>query len=347
MNRQAYIAELSHLLYYMAPWDRDAVIEKYDRILSESNDLDALIQEIGTPMKLAVTLSRNYEPSPEPKPGEPKPTPISEKEAPPHDEPTAGDLPEDENSSPSEDEPSLEEEPSSDEEPNSGEEPATEEVASGEELHSDEPSSEEAAIDDEASNEDESVTGADPSTETDPPAREEPAAEAEPHNEDIEIQVVEISSEEESLHSGPQPQETDAIFSEILNAATQAQSPISLKGTQSTRRPRPGILIPYIIACILIGIPVMVILFIVNLLIFGSAVMILAFDVYLLSFWGTPEFAGAGNRLLILGMAVLCATAAAAMVALGIWFLQNAMIELPRFLIRFGQEHGYTKEGTI
>lgn len=307
MNRQAYIAELSHLLYYMTPWDRDAAIEKYDRILEESSDLDALMQEIGTPMKLAVTLSRGYEPSPEPKPGIPKPT----------SEPTP-------------------EEDSSPKEEAAGEEPANEDIPSTEAEVIDEVNSSNA--------DDESVTENESSAEDPSPAEEEPAEETEVQGEDVEIQAIEISSIKEPVHAETQPTEADAIFSEILNAATQAQSPVSLNSAQSTRRPRPGILIPYIIACILIGIPAMAVLLIVDLLIFGCAVMILVFGIYLLSFLGSAEFTGAGNRLVIFGTFILCVTAAAAIAVLAVWFLQNAVIGLARFLIRFGQEHGYAKE---
>lgn len=301
MNRQAYIAELSHLLYYMTPWDRDAAIEKYDRILAESDDPDAMIQEIGTPMKLAVTLSRGYEASPEPKPGISNPV-----------EPAP-----EEDSSPKEE--TVEEEPSDEDTPSAEAEPIDEESPSN------------------ADNE--SVA------ENDSPSPTEEEATEESQDGDVEIQAVEISSVKDPAHTETRSAEADAIFSEILNAATQAQSPVSLNSAQSARRPRLGILIPYIIACVLIGIPAMAVLLVVNLLIFGSGVMILVFGVYLLSFLGSAEFAGAGNRLVIFGTFILCVTAAAAVAALAVWFLQNAIIGLARFLTRFGQEHGYEKEG--
>ena len=57
MNGHAYIAELTQLLYYMAPWDRDAAVKKYDALLESSQDPEALMKELGSPMKLDDNLS--------------------------------------------------------------------------------------------------------------------------------------------------------------------------------------------------------------------------------------------------------------------------------------------------
>ena len=67
MTRQeAYIAELSQLLFYMTPWDKAAALKNVNKRFAEAANEAELIDELGTPMKLAVTLHRSYEATPEP-----------------------------------------------------------------------------------------------------------------------------------------------------------------------------------------------------------------------------------------------------------------------------------------
>ena len=71
MTRQeAYIAELNQLLFYMTPWDKAEALKNVNKQFAEAENEAELLDELGTPMKLAVTLHRSYEPTPEPTPEE-------------------------------------------------------------------------------------------------------------------------------------------------------------------------------------------------------------------------------------------------------------------------------------
>lgn len=303
LNRQAYLAELTQLLYYMTPWDREAAIAKYDKLLADAEDVDALVGEIGTPMKVAVTLSRGYEASPQPDPNAPKAVPEPEPEA-----PKTEDIPE-------------------------AEAPAQEET-----VPEEAPQTEESA----------------------PEAEEAPAPEPVPEVEEApseppEVEAVEITTVEEAEPEVPEkePPNTQAvpgeegIFSEIFTAATQAQSAVALETAAKRRSPRPGVLIPYVILCILLGVPVALVLLAIDLVIFAIALTALVFGVYLLILSFSSGFTGLGNHLVALGLVILGLTVAIAVSALGVWFMQNAVTGFVGFLIRFGQEHGYREGGSV
>ena len=67
MTRQeAYVAELGQLLFYMTPWDKAAALKNVNKLFAEAENEAELLNELGTPMKLAVTLHRSYEATPEP-----------------------------------------------------------------------------------------------------------------------------------------------------------------------------------------------------------------------------------------------------------------------------------------
>ena len=147
------------------------------------------------------------------------------------------------------------------------------------------------------------------------------------------------------------PEPREEIFSEIFNAATMAQSAIVMPtDDQTTTAPaekaRLGVLIPYTVSCVLIGVPVTVVLFAVDLLIFGIAVAALVSGVYFLTFLPLPQFVLPGDKLVIIGLSILFVTAAAAICVLGVWFVKNATLGFPRFLLEFGKKHGYAKEET-
>lgn len=61
MNRQRYMAELSKLLSFMFKEDRAEILQHYNELLDNAEDEEALLEEFGSPTKLAVTISRNYE----------------------------------------------------------------------------------------------------------------------------------------------------------------------------------------------------------------------------------------------------------------------------------------------
>ena len=64
MNKNQFLAELKRLLSYMTPEDRSAALDDYaNRFDSAGEDgTSALLAEIGTPTKVAITLSRSYTP---------------------------------------------------------------------------------------------------------------------------------------------------------------------------------------------------------------------------------------------------------------------------------------------
>ena len=156
----------------------------------------------------------------------------------------------------------------------------------------------------------------------------------------VEIEVAEIRSEEASSEakaaipeSKPSfvPPGGDEIFSEIFSAATQAQSAVAVGNSAGRAKPRPAVLVFYILACILVGVPVTVVLLAVDLMIF----------------FGLSGVPGLGNKLVILGVGILAVTAAIALAWLGVWFMRNATVGFPGFLVRFGREHGYSREGNV
>ena len=60
MDRQRYMAELSKLLTFMFKEDRDEILQHYNELLDSAEDEQALLDEFGSPTKLAVTISRTY-----------------------------------------------------------------------------------------------------------------------------------------------------------------------------------------------------------------------------------------------------------------------------------------------
>ena len=66
IKKEKYIAELTKLLGFMSPWDRRAEIRRYERMFDITPDEDALIEELGTPTKVAVELARDYVATPPP-----------------------------------------------------------------------------------------------------------------------------------------------------------------------------------------------------------------------------------------------------------------------------------------
>lgn len=50
----------------MSSWDREATLARYEAMLSDSEDPEALMESLGTPTRLAIELARTYVPSPAP-----------------------------------------------------------------------------------------------------------------------------------------------------------------------------------------------------------------------------------------------------------------------------------------
>lgn len=64
MNKQRFLAELRRLLVFMTPSDRDLTISKYSALFDEAGEEGeaAVLEKLGSPTKLAISLSRGYEP---------------------------------------------------------------------------------------------------------------------------------------------------------------------------------------------------------------------------------------------------------------------------------------------
>lgn len=308
MNRQAYLAELAQLLYYMTAWDRDAALAKYTKLFEERDNDFAVIQELGSPMKLAVTLSRSYEATPEPAEGaaeQESPAPAMETPAEVPDEVSAETPPEPAQTAEETPEPVKEESPES-----AAEEPA--ETVSETETQPEQPAEEPPA---------EPTTQ--PEVTPNAPVQPEPAKRA---------HVREVR---------------DEIFSEIFEAATQAQSAVvvpEIDESPVVRKSRPGFLILYALLCIVVGIPVTVFLLAVDLVIFCLAVASFGVGIYVILFLGDPRFSILGDKLVIIGITILCFTVAVAICSLAVWFLRNAVVAFIRMLVRFGRKHGYKEE---
>ncbi len=308
MNRQAYLAELAQLLYYMTAWDRDAALAKYTKLFEERDNDFAVIQELGSPMKLAVTLSRSYEASPEP----------------------AEDAAEQESPAPAEEAPAEVPEAVS-------AETSPEPVQTAEETP--EPAKEEST---ESPAEENAETVSESETQPEQPVEETPA---------------EPIAQPEAVPDAPvQPEPTkraqvrevrDEIFSEIFEAATQAQSAVVVPEKDESpivRKSRPGFLILYALLCIVVGIPVTVFLLAVDLVIFCLAVASFGVGIYVVLFLVDPRFSILGDKLVIIGITILCFTVAVAICSLAVWFLRNAVVAFIRMLVRFGRKHGYKEE---
>ena len=82
INREQYMAELTRLLSFMSSWDRRAALEKYDALLKEAEDPEAMMEELGTPTRLAIDLARTYVPTAAPEVTEAEVTEAEEEEAP-------------------------------------------------------------------------------------------------------------------------------------------------------------------------------------------------------------------------------------------------------------------------
>jgi uncharacterized membrane protein len=63
INQERYLAELDRLLGFMSSWDRQAALKKYRALFDACADEQALMDELGTPTKLAIELAASYVPT--------------------------------------------------------------------------------------------------------------------------------------------------------------------------------------------------------------------------------------------------------------------------------------------
>ena len=69
IDKKSFIAELEKLLGFMSPWDRQAVIRRYEKRIEEAEDPEQLLEMFGTATKVAVMLADGYVSSPPPETG--------------------------------------------------------------------------------------------------------------------------------------------------------------------------------------------------------------------------------------------------------------------------------------
>ena len=66
IDERKYLAELNKLLAFMSSWDREAVLRSYEDRFDKAEDPYALMEELGTPTRVAVELANGYVSSPPP-----------------------------------------------------------------------------------------------------------------------------------------------------------------------------------------------------------------------------------------------------------------------------------------
>jgi len=66
IDQKQYLAELERLLGFMSSWDRQAALKKYQSLFAAAHTPETLMEELGTPTKLAIGLAATYVPTPAP-----------------------------------------------------------------------------------------------------------------------------------------------------------------------------------------------------------------------------------------------------------------------------------------
>ena len=64
------MSELNRLLGFMSSWDRKAALREYTAMFASCEDAEALMEELGTPTRLAFQLAGTYVPTPPPAPSD-------------------------------------------------------------------------------------------------------------------------------------------------------------------------------------------------------------------------------------------------------------------------------------
>ena len=381
MTRQeAYVAELSQLLFYMTPWDKAVALKNVNKLFAEAENEAELLDELGTPMKLAVTLHRSYEPTPEPTPEELAARAAEEAAAAQAQEKPKADAPAEE---PEADAPAEEAEAEADApaEEAEGEVDAPAEEAEAEvDVPAEEP---EAEVD---------VPAEEPEAEMDEPAEEAkaeidvPGEEAAEETAETVVDTVEETVEEapeaieetlepiadaaeDAAEAGTEPEaeeehteervpetaeartpwvieespEKEKIFAEIFNAATEAQSavvPDELLKKETKRKARYLLLLPYTIFAILVGVPGTIVFAAANVVVVLAAVSSLVAMVYLVIF---HLFAAMdlGSKLILLGLSIVMLALTIILGVFALWFLHTATLGFPRFLREIAMKHCY------
>ena len=339
MTRQeSYIAELSQLLFYMTAWDKAEVLKGITAMINHPETGVQTMEELGTPMKLAVTLHRQYTPTPEPSPEEQERKAAMEEVS----EETA-ELP-----AVAEEELEHAEEVVT-EEADVEEAPEVEEAAEaeeGSEEAEEEPvaeAAEEAAVEEAVEDVTETVMeeAAEVSEEEAPAEAEEILAEEQAAQEEAE-EVSEDTMRTLSLKFEEKVGQ-EKIFAEIFSAATEAQSavPFAAEAEKETvRKARYWFLIPYIAFAVVIGVPATLVFALANMAVCAVSLVSLAAVVYLVLF-RLLTVAVFSSKLIVLGLTLLMAAVTILLWVMSVWFLRTATVGFPRFLIEVARKYGY------
>ena len=59
MDKKKYLAELEKLLGFMSSWDRQDAMARYAARFDEAEDVDALVESLGTPTRVAFVLAQD------------------------------------------------------------------------------------------------------------------------------------------------------------------------------------------------------------------------------------------------------------------------------------------------
>ena len=269
MNKQKYLAELGGLLSFLTEEDRAVVMSHYTRKFDEAGEAGeaALIQELGTPMRLAINLNRmgieaiaEAEAAAEKTPEAPPAEPVQAAEL---IQAVLNDPGEEENTAPAPD--AAAEESSAGEDMKTAGEPGTSEEAEAvEETGNVEESPQEASALTEEPAEEEEQPGAElPEVPEDVEAKEanevpeadENTAEAEPAEEEEIIQETEIAVDPDE-ETEPEPE--DALHTEAFPELTVARGGKLPDSGQTLAKISVGGAILFWILMIVPGVPLLV-----------------------------------------------------------------------------------------
>lgn len=314
------MAELSKLLAFMFKEDKEDILAHYNKLLDEAEDEQALLEEFGSPTKLAVTISRTYnrnerklsveadskadvQPAPVVKAPKPEPEPAPEV-------PSYADIIEEIRREKAEEQ-GIEYKPMffNEEEP-----PAVEEAPAVEDAPVDEdtPAVEDAPTDEDAPADEDTPADEDAPVAEDAPAGEDaPAVEDTPADEDAPADtVVEIFDELDSI----EPDEPAVVY-----------------------KTNVALLILYLIFAIPIGLVLLAAVTAVGLLLLATAVgtAVLAIEV---GGFGISSFSMFADILLCIGVALIGCALALVLLWLGLLVLGRALPGLFRGIVGLGRK---------
>ena len=308
------MAELSKLLAFMFKEDKEDILAHYNKLLDEAEDEQALLEEFGSPTKLAVTISRTYnrnerklsveadskadvQPAPVVKAPKPEPEPAPEV-------PSYADIIEEIRREKAEEQ-GIEYKPMFF---NEEETPVVEDAPADEEAPTDEdaPAVEEAPVVEEAPADEDT-----PADEDAPAGEDAPAVEDTPADEDAPADtVVEIFDELDSI----EPDEPAVVY-----------------------KTNVALLILYLIFAIPIGLVLLAAVTAVGLLLLATAVgtAVLAIEV---GGFGISSFSMFADILLCIGVALIGCALALVLLWLGLLVLGRALPGLFRGIVGLGRK---------